>query len=386
MTEKKKHFVSLSVKPLFVLLLGLVLGVCVCLLANFTGEQIIERSYMSDKAVLKRTNRAAQEFQSFVRQNSISTRDTDMLARWGESRKNYYIMLYHDQRQILEIGWWGADSAAVDAYSLKEQMASVVYPIVFRDGTFYAVIYDNSDSGLYDLLWIVSLLLGCAVLALTLLAYNRRIARRVVAISQEVQSIGAGNLYLQLEPKGRDEISQLTASVEQMRLSLLRKTSEEQRALQQNTQKTIALSVNVGKGAARLTEQALQKAIKKFLEQKSKAPHGKQTMRQLMKQNAGVSNIEITDSNIKAFESTAKKYNIDFSLKKVKGEQTRYLVFFKGRDADVMTAAFQEFSAKKLNRDKKPSIRKALAAAKDKAKQLNAARDKVKKIDRGREI
>lgn len=245
MTEKKKHFVSLSVKPLFVLLLGLVLGVCVCLLANFTGEQIIERSYMSDKAVLKRTNRAAQEFQSFVRQNSISTRDTDMLARWGESRKNYYIMLYHDQRQILEIGWWGADSAAVDAYSLKEQMASVVYPVVFRNGTFYAVIYDNSDSGLYDLLWIVSLLLGCAVLALTLLAYNRRIARRVVAVSQEVQSIGAGNLYLQLEPKGCDEISQLTASVEQMRLSLLRKTSEEQRALQQNSDLITAMSHDI---------------------------------------------------------------------------------------------------------------------------------------------
>ncbi len=50
----------------------------------------------------------------------------------------------------------------------------------------------------------------------------------------------------------------------------------------------------------------------KVLEQKSKPAHGKQTMRQLMKQNAGVSNIEITDSNIKAFESTAKKYNIDF--------------------------------------------------------------------------
>ena len=204
MTEKKKRFVSLSVKPLFVLLLGLVLGVCVCLLADFTGEQIIERQYMSEKAILKRTNKAAQEFQSFVRQNGVSTRDTDMLARWGETKKDYYIMLYHDQRQIFEIGWWGADTAAVDAYSLKEQTASVVYPIVFRDGTFYAVIYDNSDSGLYELLWIVSLLLGCAVLALTLLAYNRRVARRVVAISQEVQSIGAGNLYLQLEPMGRD--------------------------------------------------------------------------------------------------------------------------------------------------------------------------------------
>ena len=153
-------------------------------------------------------------------------------------------------------------------------------------------------------------------------------------------------------------------------------------------EKVIALSIKTGK----LSAEVLQKSMKFFLSQvkkqanKRQMPHGKQTLKQLMKQNAGVSNIEITKDNIKAFESTAKKYNIDFSLKKVKGEQTRYLVFFKGRDADVMTAAFQEFSAKKLNRDKKPSIRKALAAAKDKAKQLNAARDKVKKIDRGREI
>ena len=51
-----------------------------------------------------------------------------------------------------------------------------------------------------------------------------------------------------------------------------------------------------------------------------------------------------------------------------------------------MTAAFQEFSAKKLTQEQKPLSAKPLPAAKDKAKQLNAARDKVKKIDRGREI
>ena len=92
------------------------------------------------------------------------------------------------------------------------------------------------------------------------------------------------------------------------------------------TQKTIALYVKVGKGAARLTEQALQKAIQKFLEQKSKPAHGKQTMRQLMKQNAGVSNIEITDSNIKAFESTAKKYNMTN-----RDLQRSVIVYFVGR-------------------------------------------------------
>ena len=98
-----------------------------------------------------------------------------------------------------------------------------------------------------------------------------------------------------------------------------------------------------------------------------------------MKQSAGVSNIEITDGNIKAFESTAKKYGIDYALKKDATEQPpRYLVFFKGRDADVLTAAFKEFSAKKLTQEQRPSIRKALAAFRDKAKQLNASRQKVK--------
>ena len=43
-----------------------------------------------------------------------------------------------------------------------------------------------------------------------------------------------------------------------------------------------------------------------------------------MKHNTGVSNIEITDQNIRAFSSTAKKYGLDFALKKdTSGEHTR---------------------------------------------------------------
>ena len=48
---------------------------------------------------------------------------------------------------------------------------------------------------------------------------------------------------------------------------------------------------------------------------------------------------------IKAFEGTAKKYGINFALKKDATENPpRYLVFFKGRDADVLTAAFSSIA------------------------------------------
>lgn len=58
--------------------------------------------------------------------------------------------------------------------------------------------------------------------------------------------------------------------------------------------------------------------------------------------------------NIKDFEGTAKKYGIDFALKKdISENPPRYLVFFKGRDADVMEAAFKEYKAKNLRKEKK---------------------------------
>ncbi len=154
-------------------------------------------------------------------------------------------------------------------------------------------------------------------------------------------------------------------------------------------EKVIAISIK----ATKLTAEMLQKSIRFMLSQikkqidKQQTPRGKQTLKQLMKQNAGVSNIEITNDNIKAFEGTAKKYGIDFALKKDATETPlRYLVFFKGRDADALTAAFKEFSAKKLTEHKKPSIRKLLSTMKEKAAARNSERVKMNKKDRGIEL
>ena len=161
-------------------------------------------------------------------------------------------------------------------------------------------------------------------------------------------------------------------------------------ALQEEiTQKTLALCVEASKMTAQLLQQAMKKVLADMENHKKNPPlrHGKQTLRQLMKHNTGVSNIEITDQNIRAFSVTAKKYGIDFALKKdTSGEIPRYLVFFKGRDADVITAAFREFSAKNLEKEKKPSIRKELDQAKQQAKAQHRQREKVKTKDRGVEL
>mgnify|MGYP005799005187 FL=1 len=148
--------------------------------------------------------------------------------------------------------------------------------------------------------------------------------------------------------------------------------------------KVVSLAIKTSKLTAGVLQSAIKALLKKGKGQLTKAPHGKVTMRQLMKPGEKVTNIEITDANIKAFDPIAKKNGLTYNVKKIEnGKPPTYLVSFRGKDIDVITEAFREFSAKKLSREQKPSIRKALAAFRDRAKQLNANREKVKKKERG---
>lgn len=133
------------------------------------------------------------------------------------------------------------------------------------------------------------------------------------------------------------------------------------------TQKVIALSVNTVKFTAYTFRLMLQKYLAAQQRGHDPIKHGKQSVKDLIGQNAGVTNIEITDGNIKSFERFARKYGIDFALKKDSTQDPpRYLVFFKSRDTDAMHAAFKEFLNYSLKEKDKPSIREKLLEFKKK--------------------
>ena len=150
------------------------------------------------------------------------------------------------------------------------------------------------------------------------------------------------------------------------------------------TQKTVTFYVRTTKMTADILKKILaaylrhqkQKQMEKKA-QKNQPKQGKITVKELAKQNAGMVNIEITNRNIKSFERYARKYGINYALKKDKSKDPPvYLVFFKGRDQDALNAAFREFSQKEIQKANKPSIHKRLAAYR--AMMPKKTKDKVK--------
>ena len=146
-------------------------------------------------------------------------------------------------------------------------------------------------------------------------------------------------------------------------------------------------SVTLAITTAKLTGRVLKSAMHKFLVAQKKSrdsptiPHGKQSVKDLAKQNQGLTNIEVTDKNMKSFEKIARKYGVDFAIKKDKTiSPPKYLVFFKGRDADAITAAFTEFTAKTMQKAERPSVLAQLRKFTELVK--NTISDKVKHKDK----
>ena len=107
--------------------------------------------------------------------------------------------------------------------------------------------------------------------------------------------------------------------------------------------KTVNLAISTTKLSARTLLRGMQFLLRQY---DKHASQGKQSMKRLVRQNRGVTNVEIQKTGIKDFDRYAKRYHIDYSIQKdLSCKPPRYLVYFKAQDTDALSAAFKEYSA-----------------------------------------
>ena len=128
---------------------------------------------------------------------------------------------------------------------------------------------------------------------------------------------------------------------------------------EESTQRTVALVVR----ASRLSESVLKKAMVMYLEHRNHMPekHGRISVRKLLGKDQGANTMEINNANIRSFDRVASKYNIDYAIQKDRSvNPPKYIVFFKGRDADVIARAFKDYCDLNERKHNRVSLREKL--------------------------
>jgi hypothetical protein len=134
--------------------------------------------------------------------------------------------------------------------------------------------------------------------------------------------------------------------------------------------KSVALAIRGVKIAGNTLAKAMQDFLKKAREPTAK--HGQQSLKSLTEQGSSLADIEISGENIGSFKRIARKYNIDFALKKDSTKDPpNWVVFFKAKDSKAIESAFKEYSAIELKHKKvKVPILERLKKFKELAKSL----------------
>lgn len=129
--------------------------------------------------------------------------------------------------------------------------------------------------------------------------------------------------------------------------------------------KTLTLMVSGTKFSGRMLKAVIGKYLAHRANVKRNGPvrhHGKQTVRQLVRQDQGVVSEELNGASMRDFNRIARKHGVDYAVKRVRGsDPPQFLIFFKGRDAAAINEAFREYASEKVRRASRPSVLKKLA-------------------------
>ena len=151
--------------------------------------------------------------------------------------------------------------------------------------------------------------------------------------------------------------------------------------------RTISLIISGSKFTGRLLKAAVSKYLahrKEVKAQKSRdhpEEHGGPvSMAELQAQKGDLRRLDISDPSLKEFDRIARQHEVKYSVFKLgKG---KYQVFFKAPSEEAMMAAFEKYSAKKLEKANRPSVLKRLNQFKELVKNAVTDRTKKKELER----
>jgi len=111
----------------------------------------------------------------------------------------------------------------------------------------------------------------------------------------------------------------------------------------------VKLAEGLGKGTAKITSKTLLAISKKLATNYNESHKGKKiSFGKLIRQGGGFETVKIDNSNIGRFKHSARKFGVEFSIKRDKQNGDRYICF-KARDKDAISQAIEDFYV----RDKK---------------------------------
>ena len=243
-----KNYRSLTIQMTAVVCVAAVVALLVGVGAYIVGMVTVQRYYFSETAVTRRMTEEIESFRDYVSENNVASTDVTAVGKWNREHR-YTQLTIKGLNTTISSNYNGAELMGTESGILVQsgQMAAegMEFPVNFRDGGCSVVVYESSETVIYEVVKLTAIAVGAMIFLLLVLLYDQRVTHAIQTLSRQVRQVSQGDLDMKIYSARRDELGQLARDVDTMRLSIIEKLQREEAAWQANSQLITAISHDV---------------------------------------------------------------------------------------------------------------------------------------------
>ena len=279
----KNRFKSLISKLLFTMMGAIVISLCIFAVVRETGNFLVWRYYLDDQEKHERAESYVEDLNEYIHENKLSVDDSEKISLWSKG-KYVDVILYKDESLIYAPDWfehgesgedgeletdrsedffynndsWFSGDRGFEQYLTEEarekyqsSLRSILenneelYAVYCIDGTLLAAVVDYSEDLMYNIVFVVSIVLALVVIAVIMAWSLTKLSARVTRLAQKVKAVEEGRHDMPIVLDGEDEIASLASDVNSMRNTIVDSMTKERRAWEANSELIVAMSHDI---------------------------------------------------------------------------------------------------------------------------------------------
>lgn len=269
---RKKFFISLNIKFLSILIIAALLSIGTYLILGVSGNYIGSIKYTSNEAVEYNLTKTYSSLEKYIKEKDVKGTDVKKLQTWVSDNPYTYLYVYDDKKSTYDGGWQKDEEAKVyrpkgsitpgeqreriknangevdDSKKIvkrgfKEDVQNRI--INFNDLPYYVYINVYKGEHFKEIVDYIRIILAAFIFVLVVTIYNCTVIKRITRLSLDVAKISDGDLEAPIGIIKKDEIGNLSRSVDNMRNYIIDRLISEKRAWDSNAELITAMSHDI---------------------------------------------------------------------------------------------------------------------------------------------
>ena len=231
--KNEKYRTTLSRELICVIAAALVGVVLIYFILSTLSGSFLDSHFTTDEYYQSEDAKIISSLKEYIREYHVSSDDRYIMDQWVEANPVSYVAIYREGRlAYLSDSTSNKEWSKLEYESAYEQ--SVAYNLTFEDGDCDVIISGQYAEFYYNLANFLKLAIPAVFFFAVLLLVIRQKVKYIVRLDQDVDALQRGEFDREIHIEGRDELTTLAESIDEMRNAYNQKIDEINRMFDDN--------------------------------------------------------------------------------------------------------------------------------------------------------